>query len=306
MEILTISSLSKRFSSTQALDNVNLQLHSGTIYGLVGNNGAGKTTLFRILAGLVRPDAGTIQIFGETDQKHLRQARKRMGFLLSRECFQASMTATENLLALQKLRGYTDRQEVARLLDLVGLEPEKATRNKLCSLSSGQFQRCAIAATMLGSPELLVLDEPQNGLDPNTVLQFRTWMLALKEKGTAILLSSHNLPELYRLADEYIFLNHGQVLETVSHESLKNKLNFCVTISSPNPSEQIVSGLKTQFPELNYTIQGDGSLRVLNCPASTEQLRQLLISKQISITSLHTEGLGLEDYFLNLVGANEE
>lgn len=220
MEILRIQGLCKRYGHTQALDQVSLSLSAGTICGLVGNNGAGKTTLFRILAGLVRPDAGTVRLFDATEEWQLREARRQVGFLLPRTCFQESMTPLENLVALQKLRGYTSRQEASALLDQVGLDRNYAERHRLMSLSTGEFQRCAIAGALLQQPRLLVLDEPQSGLDPATVRSFRQWMLAEKEKGTAILLSSHDLPELYQLADEYVFLDHGHVLEQISQADL--------------------------------------------------------------------------------------
>jgi ABC-2 type transport system ATP-binding protein len=221
MYVLSIHDLSKRFGKTQALDHVSLDLEQGRIYGFVGNNGAGKTTLFRCLMGLVTPDSGEITLFGASGKKALEEGRKRTGFLLPRESFSGDMTPRDNLVALQKLRGYTDKDEALRLLERVGIEEDKARRHKLSSLSTGEFQRTAIAATLLGDPAFLIYDEPQNGLDPSGVLDFRQLLLSLKDQGKTIFLSSHNLPELYRLATDYYFLHHGRLIQSISQSDLE-------------------------------------------------------------------------------------
>ena len=173
MNVLTVHDISKRYGKQQALDHVSFSLESGHIYGFVGNNGAGKTTLFRILAGLVTPNSGSITLLGASTPKELRAARRKVGFLLPRESFSADLTALQNLMAFQRLRGYHDQNEAMELLTKVGLDEDHARRRKLQSLSTGEFQRVAIAAVQLGHPELLVLDEPQNGLDPAAVHEFR-------------------------------------------------------------------------------------------------------------------------------------
>ena len=195
MNILTVNDISKRYGKQQALDHVSFSLESGHIYGFVGNNGAGKTTLFRILAGLVTPNSGSIMLLGASTPKELRAARRRVGFLLPKESFSADLTALQNLMAFQRLRGYHDENEAKQLLTKAGLDEDHARRWKLQSLSTGEFQRVAIAAVQLGHPELLVLDEPQNGLDPSAVHEFRQHILALQQEGMTIILSSHILSE---------------------------------------------------------------------------------------------------------------
>lgn len=222
--VVSIQGLSKSYGKFQALSNVSLSLEPGRVYGFVGNNGAGKTTLLRILAGLVAPDAGTVAIFGASEAKALRQARRRMGVLLPRGSFSPDMTALHNLKALQKLRGYTDREEALSLLERMGISPEKAQKWKLAGFSTGEFQRTAIAACLLGDPDLLLLDEPQNGLDPEAVRDFRLLLSDLRDRGKTILISSHILPELYRLATDYIFIHRGRILRTLSHAALEASL----------------------------------------------------------------------------------
>ena len=223
MNILTVNDISKRYGKQQALDHVSFSLESGHIYGFVGNNGAGKTTLFRILAGLVTPNSGSITLLGASTPKELRAARRKVGFLLPRESFSADLTALQNLMAFQRLRGYHDQNEAMELLTKVGLDEDHARRWKLQSLSTGEFQRVAIAAVQLGHPEALVLDEPQNGLNPAAVHEFRQHILALQQEGMTIILSSHILSELSQLATDYISIHHGKILCIMSKDALEEQ-----------------------------------------------------------------------------------
>ena len=223
MNILTVNDISKRYGKQQALDHVSFSLESGHIYGFVGNNGAGKTTLFRILAGLVTPNSGSITLLGASTPKELRAARRKVGFLIPRESFSEDLTALQNLMAFQRLRGYHDETEAIQLLTKAGLDEDHARRWKLQSLSTGEFQRVTIAAVQLGHPELLVLDEPQNGLDPAAVHEFRQHILALQQEGMTIILSSHILSELSQLATDYIFIHHGKILRTMSRDALEEQ-----------------------------------------------------------------------------------
>lgn len=220
MNVLSVNDISKRYGKQQALDHVSFTLEQGHIYGFVGNNGAGKTTLFRILAGLVTPDSGSITLLDASEKKALRAARHKVGFLLPRESFSQDLTALQNLMAFQRLRGYHDPEEALSLLLKSDLDEDHARRWKLRSLSTGEFQRVAIAAVQLGHPELLVLDEPQNGLDPTAVHEFRQHILTLQQEGMTIILSSHILSELYQLASDYIFIHHGKILCTMSKDAL--------------------------------------------------------------------------------------
>lgn len=223
MNILTVNDISKRYGKQQALDHVSFSLESGHIYGFVGNNGAGKTTLFRILAGLVTPNSGSITLLGASTPKELRAVRRKVGFLLPMESFSADLTALQNLMAFQRLRGYHDENEAMQLLTKTGLDEDHARRWKLQSLSTGEFQRVAIASVQLGHPELLVLDEPQNGLDPAAVHKFRQHILVLQQEGMTIILSSHILSELSQLATDYIFIHHGKILRTMSRDALEEQ-----------------------------------------------------------------------------------
>lgn len=297
MNVLTIQDLSKRYGSLQALDQVSFTLESGQIYGLVGNNGAGKTTLLRILAGLVAQDHGTVTLFGKSSPKGLRAARRNAGFLLPRESFSPDMTALQNLLTFQRLQGYRDPQEAENLLAQAGLDEIHRRKWKLKGLSTGEFQRAAIAAAQLGAPKLLVLDEPQNGLDPSAVHQFREQMEALRQQGTTILLSSHMLSELYLLATDFIFLHRGKILRTTSREALSEQLDYTIRLQVSSPARACET-----LRQLQPQVDRDGTLVLSRCPCTITEIRQQLRQADIQIHQESVSGRSLEDYFLALTG----
>ena len=203
-----------------ALEGVDLRLEAGHIYGLVGNNGAGKTTLMRIIAGLTLPGGGNFTLFGAETEKDLFAARQRMGALISKPTGYEHLTLRQNLVSQAMLIPGERRMEIPALCDLVGLE-EGPQGRRLWMASTGEKQRYGLASALLGSPELLLLDEPMNGLDPRGIADTRELLLRLnRERGMTILLSSHLLTELHRVATDYIFLHRGRVMETLTAEEL--------------------------------------------------------------------------------------
>lgn len=224
MTAVTMRNMTKAYGNYQALSAVTLTLEEGHIYGLAGPVGAGKTTLLRVLAGLAAPDAGELALFGQSDPKTLRQSRKRMGFWLPRESFFLHKTALENLLTLQRLRGYSDREEALKRLEQAGLGREKAETWKISSLSSVEFQKLTLAACLLGDPDLLVLDEPFSGMDAGFRPNFGQTLLEQGYQGRTVLLTSQSLSELYPLATDYIFLCGGKIEKTLSREALADQM----------------------------------------------------------------------------------
>ena len=207
-----------------ALDGVDLTMEAGHIYGLVGNNGAGKTTLMRIIAGLTRPSTGTFTLFGAETEKELFAARQRMGSLIARPTGYDHLTLRQNLVSQAMLIPEERREEAAAICALVGLEEGPQSR-RLWMASTGEKQRYGLASALLGSPELLLLDEPMNGLDPRGIVDTRELLLRLnRERGMTILISSHLLAELHQVATDYIFLHRGRVLETLTAEELDRRI----------------------------------------------------------------------------------
>ena len=218
--VFQCTSVVKRYHGKTALDNVTLTQDRAKIHGLIGQNGAGKTTLMKIIAGLAFPTSGTISLFGET--VHLEEARKQCGFMIAACGLNTSMTARENLELHATIRGLKlTAADTDELLGWVGLEN---TRKKARNYSLGMKQRLGIALALIGYPKYLVLDEPINGLDPLGVAEMRTMLKRLRdEKGITILISSHNLPELFQTATDYIFIHHGKIAEELSQRELEAK-----------------------------------------------------------------------------------
>ena len=221
---IRIQNLTKRFKTVTALDDVTLSLKKGRIYGLVGNNGAGKTTLMRILAGLSFPTSGSVELLGETTPKGLEAARRKTGFLIEGPVGYDGMTPRQNLIAQSMLYGKPDKDYIDELIELVGLEQTTATRTlyRVCSL--GQKQRYSLAFALLNRPELLVLDEPTNGLDPAGMRELRELLLRLnREQGVTMLISSHLLGHLYQTASDFLFLDRGRVIAQRSHSRIEEE-----------------------------------------------------------------------------------
>jgi ABC-2 type transport system ATP-binding protein len=223
--ILELKDLSKKYGSKTVLDQLSFSLEAGHIYGLVGNNGAGKSTLLRMITGLSRPTAGSISLFGSKSGRQLQQARLRVGALIETPAFYADMTIAQNLhmqaiLCKTRLSG----QEILDLRTELGIAANQIGELRLSQCSLGQRQRVGIAATLVGKPELLILDEPLNGLDPSGVTELRGFLQTLNQKGITMLISSHILEELHKLATDYIFLDRGAILQTITAAELEYRI----------------------------------------------------------------------------------
>ena len=208
--VLMTNGLTKKYGGAYALRNVSLTLQPGKIYGLIGQNGAGKTTFMRLVAGLGFPSEGDIELFGHKDPDALHKARRRAGFIIEAAAYYPSLSAKDNMSLMRTVRGIPNAELDEELLAVVGL---KGTGRKTARhFSLGMKQRLGIALALIGNPELLVLDEPINGLDPVGVVQIRELLLRLcKERNIPILLSSHNLPELYQVATDYIIIHQAEI-----------------------------------------------------------------------------------------------
>lgn len=214
--ILKTNHLTKRYGHRAVVENLSMTIHQGDIYGFIGKNGAGKTTLIRMVTGLAAPSDGSIQLFGSGS---LLEGRSRIGTVIEAPAFYPGMTARENIIAFSRLQGLRDFSHVEELLELVGLDH---TGKKKCrNFSLGMKQRLAIAIALIGDPELLILDEPTNGLDPEGMKEVRDLILKLnQERGITVLVSSHILGELSKFATRYGIIHHGKLIEEFTEEDL--------------------------------------------------------------------------------------
>lgn len=301
--VLTVSGLSKHYKNFKALNGFSMNVPKGAIYGFVGKNGAGKTTLIRIICGLQNPTAGEYSIYGvKNNQKEIGKTRRRMGAVVETPSIYLEMTAEENLKEQYRILGLPSFEGIPELLKLVGLQ--NTGKKKAKNFSLGMRQRLGIAVALAGDPDFLVLDEPINGLDPQGIIEMRELILKLnREHQITVLISSHILDELSRLATHYGFIDKGQMVKEISAKDLENACRKCVRIE--------VSDIKALSAALDsmkveYNILSDNTADVF-AKLSVSKLVHEMEKVNCEIISMQERDESLESYYVNLVGgaANE-
>lgn len=302
-DVLSTKQINKTFRGFTALKDVSISVEKGKIYGLIGKNGAGKTTLMRIITGLSIPSAGGYELFGYSDQGNIQKALKKVGSLIEYPKLNEHMSAKENLKLHRVLRGNKDGASDDDLLKLVGLY--ETGKKKIKDFSLGMVQRLGIAVSLLGNPELLILDEPVNGLDPLGVVEIRNLIKQLSEEhGYTILISSHNLSELYQTATDYIIIDNGEVKKTISLKELEHECQYYVSIQTKQMNA-LKKMLEEEMHTTNYeTISGE-TLKLFDFVNELDVLAKALFSNGIIVTKFAVEGESLESYFTHLVGGDE-
>lgn len=298
--ILKTSNLTKKYKNYKAINNVSLSLEAGKIYGLIGRNGAGKSTFMKLIAGLSYPDEGHIELFGHTKESEIQLERKRIGCMIELPSINLSMTAKENMKLHRIIRGIPDEKIEDELLSL--LDINNTGKKKVKNFSLGMKQRLGIAITLINSPEFLILDEPINGLDPLGVVEIRKLLTKLcNEKNMTILISSHNLPEMYQLATDYIFINKGEIIQTLSLEELYEYCRHYLLIKSTDVYK-LVNVIERKLNTTNFKVMPDYSVQLFDYIDDKEFVGKTLFDNNIVVTNLSNEGGTLEDYFVSLVG----
>lgn len=297
--VLSVSSITKTYGNFQALHDVSLSLESGKIYGLIGQNGAGKTTLMRIICGFSYPTKGTVSLFGHTKENKLVEERERIGCMIENPGLIPNMTARQNLEYHRLLRGVPDDDCETKLLKLVGLTD---SNKKAKNFSLGMKQRLGIAIALLGNPELLILDEPINGLDPIGVVEIRELLKKLcHDLHISILISSHNLPELYQTATDYIIIHKGEILKTMTLPELEDKCRHHIKILV-NDTERLLLLLEQQLNTNNYSVMPDHTVKLYDYIDDRETVAKAIFDAGMYPISFSLEGDTLENYFISLVG----
>lgn len=250
--------LCKNYKNFHALENVNLSIKRGEIYGLIGENGAGKSTLIRILTGLSFKTSGIINLFGKTE--YLQYERAKIGCTVEMPALYKDMTAEQNLEIQRVQRGIPDRKCISKTLELVGLNNTK--KKKVNNFSLGMKQRLSLAVALLGEPEFLILDEPVNGLDPTGIIELRELLKKLaKENHVTILISSHILSELNQLATCYGFLHHGKLLKQITAEQLNEECRRHIKLKTDD-IKLTTAILEEQLKIKNFSVYPDNFIRV--------------------------------------------
>lgn len=302
--ILETRDLSKQYKSQWALKHVNLRLQQGRIYGLIGKNGAGKTTLMRMIAGLGFPTQGSILLFGKEGRSGLEEEGKRIGSLIEEPALVAGMTAKENLHLQCLMKGIPNYEVEKELLELVGLQD--TGKKKVKNFSLGMRQRLGIAATLIGNPELLMLDEPINGLDPAGVIEMRELIKKLcAYENKTILISSHNLPELYQVATDFIIIHEGEIREVLSHEELDERCKSYLALEAVD-GNQLAAVLEEKLHTQNFQVMPDKSVKLFDCLDERERVGRILYENGVIVTKMAVCGTSLEEYFMSVIGGNRD
>ncbi len=295
--ILRVNNLTKMYGEKTVLKDVNFTVEKGKIYGFIGENGAGKTTAIRAITGLTYATGGSVELFGESSRKGLEAARKKMGCLVERPILSMNKTAFENLKMQQMLFGQNDNEKIERILKRVGLGD--VMHKKAKDFSLGMKQRLGIAQTLINSPELLVLDEPVNGLDPMGMVDVRNLLRSLcEDDGITIVISSHILAELYQLVTDYIIISHGKLVECISKEELDEKCSAYVLLETQQTDEAI-----NILKENNIkSMENNGKEIKIYDEISTEDIAKWLFDGKVLVTLLMKYEKSLENYYMELLG----
>ena len=295
--------VSKSYGDLRALDKVSLHVRKGSIYGLIGDNGAGKSTFLKLLAGHIFPTSGEIRLFGQNEEKELLRCRRQTGIMIEQPGFFPNMTVENTLEYYRIQKGIPGKEKVEEILQLTKLSEKRKSRCK--KLSMGQKQRLGLAIALIGEPQLLILDEPINGLDPSGIIEFRKLLLRLnEEKQITILLSSHILTELQQTATHFGFLSRGKLLEELSAEALADKCADCLDISVSDP-ETYAALLVRRYPNTSFQVLPDRTIQIRHC-LEPEVYSSLAAENGLTLRALTRHQTSLEDYYINLKNGGNE
>ena len=300
--LLSTSGLTKQFGKHKAVNDVNLHVKKGAIYGFIGRNGAGKTTFLKMICGLSKPTYGEIELFGYKNEG-LKNVRSRISCLIEAPGLYGNMSASENLAVKCKLFGINDKKYMDKILDTVGLS--KVGKKKAKHFSLGMKQRLGIGLALVGGPDLLVLDEPINGLDPVGIRQTRDLLVHLKEAcGTTILISSHIISEIEQLADTVGVINKGRMLKEMPMEEIRREAVQYLEVHV-NDVRKAAIALEERYGRLNYKIISDSGLRIYQ-DLPFDEISRLLVQAGVAILNMGSKNDTLEDYFFGMLGEDGE
>ena len=289
--VIEVKGLVKTFGKKTVLNGLNMTIRRGDIYGFIGNNGSGKTTAMKIILGLLEADSGDITLFGSKD---LLAERRKIGSLIEAPGLYKGCTAKENMKRFAMLFG-GEEKEIDDLLSFVGLGD--VGKKKVRAFSLGMKQRLGIAVALLGNPEILVLDEPTNGLDPAGIKDLRELFEKIaSEKGVSLLISSHHLDELSRIANVYGILVDGRIVDETRKDDILAKCGTVVLLESSDPSKV----LAVLSPKGKVSV--DGTKIRIEGKLSSGEVASLLVKEGVPFSSIQEQSLGFEDYFIERMG----
>ncbi len=299
--VLKTTALTKKYGKYKALDGLTMSIPKGTIYGFVGKNGAGKTTLIRLICGLQEPTSGEYTLYGiKNTSKNIVKSRRRMGAIVETPSISLDMTAEENLKQQYLILGLPSFDGLSNILKLVGLE--KTGKKKAKNFSLGMRQRLGIAIALVGDPDFLILDEPINGLDPQGIIEIRELILKLnREQQITVLISSHILDELSKLATYYGFIDNGHIVKEISAAELENSCRKCMRVEVTNT--QILAHILDRM-NVEYEILSAKQANIF-AKLSISEIASALEKEGCELISMQEHDETLESYYVSLVGGEK-
>ena len=295
--VLQTNNVSKVYGGKKVVDGVSINVKKGDIYGFIGQNGAGKTTLMRMICGLTTPSSGEIRLFGNTQ---LEEGRKHIGSAIENPALHVTMTAIENMEIQRLTLGIKDKTVCKALLELAGIQ--NTGKKKVKNFSLGMKQRLMIALTLLGDPDFIILDEPTNGLDPIGISETLAFLQHLSEKrGIAVLISSHILGELEKIATHYGVIHQGKLVDEFSAQTLQKRCGENLILYT-NDSQLAMETVKEKFPAVTCEKLTDGTVRIEGHAEKADLIRQVLVAAGLIVNGVVPKRENLEDYFLKLMG----
>ena len=300
--VITINRLCKSYKKQEVLHDFSLTVEQGHICGLIGQNGAGKTTIMKILAGFFFPTKGELELFGSPD--NLDDSRARMSFMIEQPIIAGPMTARQNLEYIRCLRGYPDEKRIDEILDIVGLA--NTGKKRASKFSLGMKQRLGIGMALLPKPEIMVLDEPVNGLDPEGIVEVRRLIKRMQEEwGVTVLISSHLLSELSELCTDFSIISHGRLVENLSREELLVKCRGHIALRTDDINKT-AAVLEDKLSIHDYKVMHGEEIQIFERLDDILHISKTLTDSGLVITKLNEEGQNLEDYYLEKAGGKHE
>lgn len=300
--VLQTHNLTKKYKNFTALDHVNITIHRGDIYGLIGRNGAGKTTLMKVITTLTPKTEGSFELFGT--EKDITETKRRIGCLIENPAFFGKLTAYQNLEYYAIQKGIVDKEQIDKALELVDLTKQR--NKKFKNFSLGMKQRLGIALAILDHPDFIILDEPINGLDPIGIKELRDTFKKLNEEhNITILISSHILSELYLLANRFCFIEQGRVLKEITKEELDLECSKCIVIKVLDTKKAAVV-LEKELHTTNYKVIDEQEIRLYDYLNQAAKVNKVLSKNDVDVMEIYESGISLEEYFDTLIKGGEE
>lgn len=299
MDRVSFNNVTKEFKNKTVLKGVSFNIEAGDIYGLIGENGAGKTTLLKLIVNLLKPTSGNIQVLGKEIKKDSYDYLRNIGALIDEPVFYKKLTLYENFKVHCKYLGFYDEEKLESVLKRVGLHNKKD--RKIKELSFGEKQRLAIAYALITEPELLILDEPTNGLDTIAIVELREILLKLnREFNTTIIISSHAINELETLVNKVMFLKNGEIVEDGLLEEVKEKCSVYIEIEIEDYSKALAI-LEKELNIINMKLINKGTIRVYEALEERKKILSTLVKSDVEVLSFNMVQISLEEYFIKKV-----